>query len=481
MKNNNTNLFELNFKSKILVLIFVTVTILFSIIPMNLSPIWNGKIPDHRNQYELMANSILEGKVYIDYGNIDEKLLNMKNPYDVKEREKLGVSYHWDHAFYKGKYYMYFGVAPVFLTFIPYQILTGHSLTTYHATQLYVALFIIGIFSLFYIICKYFYKTIKFNIYLISSAVFSILCIWISIGTPALYCTAITAGLGCAVWCLYFFIKAVYSKCSLNKSIVYAFIGSTFGAMTFACRPPIGIVNFLIIPMILKFLKNHKMDKKLFFKMCIAATPYLIIGILLMIYNYMRFDSIFEFGQTYQLTMADQHLYNDLFKNINIPKLLTNIRLNFFECGEYLNSFPFVNYSGVFLNFPILLIPYLIVFDEKYRKSLKTKELWGFYKILLILPLIVTIVDLLFSPGPGERYRMDIYYLMVISTFIAIINYYSVINNKAKNIFYKIILIFLFLTFIKIILLCLVPFDMNYTEYYPNVLQKINRVLHLKF
>ena len=147
-------------KKTILLLLTVIATILFCILPMKLSPIWNGQIPQHRNQYELLADSILDGHIYIDY-DVDEKLLNMKNPYDTKKREELNVSYHWDHAFYKGKYYVYFGVAPVFLTFIPYKIITGHSLTTYHATQLYIALFIIGLFVLFYDFSNLYIKRIS--------------------------------------------------------------------------------------------------------------------------------------------------------------------------------------------------------------------------------------------------------------------------------------------------------------------------------
>ena len=203
---------------KIIIFISMIITILICILPMGLCPIWNGEIPEHRNQYEIMADSLLKGHIYMDYGEVDQKLIDMENPYDPDERDKLGVSYYWDHAFYKGKFYMYFGIAPVILNFIPYKIITGKSLTTYRSTQFFATMFIIGMFSLFYFICKKFYKSTRISTYILLSVSLSIISIWVSILQPALYCTAIVSGLCMAIWSIYFFLKAAYDDCSENKS-----------------------------------------------------------------------------------------------------------------------------------------------------------------------------------------------------------------------------------------------------------------------
>ena len=94
-------------------------TVLLCVLPMGLSPSYNGENPDYMNQYELLAESLSNGHVYIDYDDVDPKLLALDNPYDPEARKAAGVSFHWDHAFYKGRYYMYFGVVPVFLLFLP--------------------------------------------------------------------------------------------------------------------------------------------------------------------------------------------------------------------------------------------------------------------------------------------------------------------------------------------------------------------------
>lgn len=69
------------FKNKIINIILCVITIMICIIPMSLSPAYNGKDANWRNQYELMADAMIDGHIYFDY-EVDERLLNMDNPYD---------------------------------------------------------------------------------------------------------------------------------------------------------------------------------------------------------------------------------------------------------------------------------------------------------------------------------------------------------------------------------------------------------------
>lgn len=188
----------------------LTMTILLCVLPMSLSPSYNGEKPDYMNQYELLTESFLEGHLYIDYDDIDPKLIALDNPYDPEAREAADVSFHWDHAFYNGHYYMYFGVVPVFLLFLPYRLLTGMSLTTYHATQIFTALFIAGVFSLFYMLGKTFFKKLSLGLYLTLSTAFSVISVWYAVSAPALYCTAISAAVCMEIWSFFFFIRAVF-------------------------------------------------------------------------------------------------------------------------------------------------------------------------------------------------------------------------------------------------------------------------------
>ena len=402
----------------------------------------------------------------------------MDNPYDPVAREELGVDFHWDHVFYNNKYYVYFGVAPVILTFIPYKILTGESLTTYHATQIYTALFIVGMFLLLYNIYKYFCKDNKLKLYLLLASVLSIISVWICVSRPALYCTAIAAGLCMAIWSLYFYTKAVYGENDLNKSILYATLGALFGALTFACRPPIALINIVAIPLVIIFFKKYGFNKKVVSKVLIAIIPYIVIGALLMIYNHARFGSVFEFGQSYQLTEADQHNYLNIFSRISLPAIKYGLEYNFFLIKPFTNVFPYVSISGMFINFPILLIPYLLFLCKEFRKSLKDKKVLVVYIVLMVLPFAVSVFNSIGSPFPVERYFTDIYYILAILCFISIVNYFSIQKNEKKsNIFKYIIYVLTIITLITCVLLFFVPRDKNFTEYYPDINTNINNFI----
>ena len=309
-------------REKIIIGVVLVILILLCILPMGLAPGWNGEDPGATNQYELLAEAILNGHISIDNGDVDPLLLQMDNPYDPQARVDLGVDYRWDTAYYHGHYYMYFGVVPVFLLFLPFRLITGMSLTTYHATQVFVALFICGVFANFYMMSKRFFKKMTLGMYLMLASAFSIMSVWYSVDAPALYCTAITGALCMEIWSLFFFMRAVWVEEDEKKSIRLAFFGSLFGALAFGCRPPVALANLFVIPMLVVYLKKHKFTKKLFGELVVAALPYVVIGIFLMCYNYARFESPFEFGQAYQLTAADQSNYGSIASYFSQTKMI---------------------------------------------------------------------------------------------------------------------------------------------------------------
>lgn len=473
---HNISIEIINEKLYILVLPLLSI-ILICIIPMGLCPTWNGKIPDHRNQYERMTESILEGRLYIDYGDMDPRLLEMENPYDPIMRNETGVIYHYDHALYNGHYYMYFGIAPVFLVFLPYRLLTGTSLPTYHATQIFVSLFIVGVFVLFYFLAKRFFNKLTLGMYLSLSTAFAVMSIWYSIDAPALYCTAITAGLCMEIWSIYFFVKAVWGGLNSKQSIFYAFLGCLFGALTFGCRPSIALANILAIPMLIEYLRNRKANLNLMKELFLTVSPYIIVAALLMTYNYMRFDNPFEFGQTWQLTSADQSNYGNILSQFNLVKILNGILQNFISYTPLKNEFPYISFNGAFISFPILLFSFIGLVRKEVITGLKEVHLWNFVVILFFTPVLITVVSVMETPWLLERYRMDIYWLMGLLCYIIIGFYYTNVAGNSNDKFSHRISIWAVITIFTCFLLYLVPWDYNLTEYAPEILEKIRRVL----
>ena len=464
-----------NISNMISSIIFLTFTIVILIVPMGLAPKWNGDIPQHRDQYEMITNAFLEGQVSFLY-EPSQSLLDLDNPYDPVLRRQEKASTRWDHALYHDKYYMYFGVAPVITTFLPYHVIFGENLTTFHATQLYVGLYVIGVFLLFNLIRKKFFKKINYSMYLIMSMVLAMISTWVATSTPALYCTALTAALMFSIYAIYFYMKSVFDNTlSFNKKIIYATIASICGALIFASRPNIGIILILAIPLFITFIKENKITKKNIYKIIIIFIPYIIIGGLLMYYNYIRFDSVFEFGQTYQLTSVDQHQYSNIINNISINKIFEFINYNFFKYDDISDQFPFVLASGIFINFPILIIPYVLIFMKGFREFLKKHKILSLFIILLILPFLITIIESIASPYSLIRYRLDFSFIMIISTFIALF-YIMSVNKKSYQ---YIVFVLLLITLITVVLLFFVPFDANFTDNYRKIIPAINKLLGL--
>ena len=398
--------------------IIAMITVYAVVLPMDMLPLWNGEIPGHRNQYELMADAILEGRVEFAYGD-EDSLAKLDNPYDPDERKEKKVYYHWDHAYYDGHYYMYFGVAPVFLVFIPYRLITGEALVTFHATQIFSAVAIVGIFLLFELLARLFFHKMSYGVYVTLSVAFSTMSVWYATAEPALYCTAITAAIALEVWSIYFFVRAVWGEKSENKQILLAGVGALFGALVFACRPPIALANIAVLPMLLVFLRGRKPSLKLTAKLVCAALPYFAVGAALMYYNYIRFADPFEFGQAYQLTVADQSNYKITLNQETITRIINEGAANFFDIERIKTTFPFVHTSSVFFNFPILLF-ITGIFASRVRKSMRRRAITPLVAGLGVAVLVIVAMDILWSPYLLERYRMDIYFLMGILCFIVI-------------------------------------------------------------
>ena len=474
-KWNQLRFCELRFTHHVVIFITLAATILLSIMPMSLSPYWNGTLHElaDKQQYDRMGDALLHGHLYIDNGDIDPALQMMKNPYDKAERERLGVKYNWDEAYYNHHYYMYFGVAPTILLFIPFKLITGTALLSYQATQIFAMLTVIGLFYLFYLLCGFYFLNFPFSLYLLLSSSFSVLSIGYSIAAPALYCTAIVVGICMMVWSFVCFLKSGLSEGSNCRSNMYLFLGSMLGAFAFGCRPPVALANTIVLLVIYNVLQNDYYNKNTKVKkIFIVLSPYIIVGILLMLYNYARFDNVFEFGQSYQLTLADQHNYKSVFERFDFKQILTGFWLNLYAPCGLSDSFPYLRFNGFFINYPILLLVCKL-FAKPVASLLKKRNLYSFAIVAFLTSLLIVLLDVYWSPFLSKRYHLDFLYLLCIVTFLAIAAWLETVADKRRRFLLAVIIVLAFYVFVAEFLFFCIPFDGNYAMYYP---EKINEI-----
>src|SRR5699024_1927674 len=75
--------------------------------------------------YGALAHSLLNGRLDLEEDPPPE-LAAMENPYDATARDALNIQGgRWDHAYYNGRYYVYFGIVPCLLFQLPFEAITG--------------------------------------------------------------------------------------------------------------------------------------------------------------------------------------------------------------------------------------------------------------------------------------------------------------------------------------------------------------------
>ena len=447
-------------RNRILILIVVALVLILCLEPMGWAPLWNGEQPGHRDQYEKMADSFLKGHLYFD-SEVDPALLELDNPYDRDARQEAGVEYRqwndmWDHAYYNGHYYMYFGVVPVLILFLPYQVLTGGSLTTYHATQLFGAFYIAGIFLLFAYLTKKIFPKLPMSVYLLLSTAVVGMSMWYCVTFPALYCTAIMSALCMMIWSLYFFVRAVFDEEITKKTFIFAALGSLLGALAFGCRPTIALGNLMVIPLLVTFIHRRKLSPAQWCYTALCALPYVAVAAGLMWYNNARFGDPFEFGQSYQMTVADQTQYGNLFADINWKNVGIILKDALFRSDagplEY----------GVFVSFPILFLGLVGAVRKGSRKYLFTSGLGLVIPFAVLTTLAIIVMCILWTPYLLPRYTMDYLWLLGIALFVGVGALYQ--REKVNSRLTVIVLILAFFAVVVSIALFCIPYDANYAS-----------------
>lgn len=422
--------------------------ILICVVPMSWNPNWSGENFRHHNQYQFLADALLKGQLHLDTP-VDSRLAAMENPYDPQERERLnlkpGVDFEWDTAYYDGRYYVYFGVVPALLTFAPYKIIFGEPLAAYRATQIFVAIFIVGFFVLLKFFAQKFFPRLPPKIYLSLAIALSLVSISYCTEAPALYCTAIASGLALEVWSVYFFVRAAFTD--RRNFLAEIFFGAMLGALAFGCKPTVALANILILPLLPKLLRGRKSFLAL-------SVPFIVVAACLMTYNCLRFDNVFEFGQSYQLTIADHHAFGNFSERFSLSAQIAGIVQNFFGFGDL----PTDEKKSFVLRYVIFWTP-IILLGKNFRAALKVRGLQGFVVALIVAPLLITAVQVQWAVFLIERYRLEIYWLLALLSFIAL----GLLCERREKNFCAGIFILCAVTIFQCVVLFLTPNDLNFT------------------
>ena len=383
---------------------------------------------DNAQQYAELAKAMTHGQLYLDT-EPPKWLVDMDNPYDKGARDELqkqtGESYLFDVAFYDGHYYVYFGVLPVLLFYLPFYLLTGSSFPTAIGVLIACIMFTLGITALMDRFARHHFKRVSLGLFLLLQMPL-VACsgILYLAKFPTFYSLPISMALAFTVWGLYFWMRGRSEK---NAGRWYL-AGSLCMALVVPCRPQFLIFSLLAFPL---FWRRFITERHLFTKQgarefaCLLA-PYFVIAVGVMLYNRARFGSFADFGANYNLTVNDMTQ-----RGMNAGRLLPALFAYFLQTPTTTGVFPWlqpttfdttylgqtikeVTFGGIFVCLPIL---WVIAFAKPilaYRFNVRsTHTVASVVLTMLASGLVVACLDAEMA-GILQRYTADFSILLLV-------------------------------------------------------------------
>ena len=287
--------------------------------------------------YGLLTDALLSGQLNLKI-QPSRALLNQANPYDNPQGE-LGPH---DMSFYRGKFYLYFGVTPVVILMLPWRILTGTFLTETAATFLFCyGGFLIGTWWLLALRRRLFSEA-PIGWTWLAIAVFGFASpAFILSGNTTFYAVPIGAAFYClmaALWLVDHSVRAEHPAAACG----WLAGASLMHGLAVGARPVYVLgTGWLLLPAVWLWWRQAPNRRFTWIGARIwlsAIIPVAVIGGLLALYNYLRFGNPAEFGMQYGLNtmhLRGAHL-------MGLGYIGQHLRLYLLQTANFTAYFPFL-------------------------------------------------------------------------------------------------------------------------------------------
>ena len=296
---------------------------------------------EQRDYYNLLLDGYLDGQLHMKV-EVPPELLKLKDPYDPNLRPP-GLGLH-DASFYKGKYYVYFGVAPIVVLMLPFRLITGSDLPQGVAALVFVyAGFLASVALLLAVRRRYFPKAGT----LITAAVVLVLGM-ASLGPvllrrPHMWELPIGAGYCFAMLALLCVWRSLHAARGLATTWPGRSGAAWFGAaglclgLAVGSRPTYLVaIPLLTAPVVWWWRQGKRFPWRA--AVC-ALGPLAVIGVAMAWHNYARFDDPLQFGQAYQFSLD----YESKMAHFRASHVPFNVWRYFFSAAQWSPYFPFIS------------------------------------------------------------------------------------------------------------------------------------------
>lgn len=424
---------------------------------------------DHGNQItQEIVDSFEAGQVSL-LKDVPSDLLSLENPYDWSQRTAAGTDYLWDHLLYNGKYYSYYGIAPVVLLFLPYHLITKNYFPSVWAVWLFSALGIFFLSKLYLSFMDKFFSKIRSSLILSGLFIMQLISgIWFCLVTPTFYEIAQSSGFVCVTAGAFLLISSNVIGDGKVKNWRLA-LSTVLLSLAVLCRPTLAVYCVAALLFIyagfrkkkLLYIRNISSARYYAPYFICALVPFAVIGGAQMLYNYARFGSVFDFGIQYSLTINDftTAQYHTYFVLIGFFNYL-------FAIPSFMASFPFINDSEVqtfypngyyfiataaaaglvWKAFPLISYKYGL---RAYRITKNPNK--RLYTLLLVSVCIVAPFIIIFSiweSGYGARYCVDFAWQLLLGALVVSFIIYGKCSDILKKHLNRLMIISAVISFI---------------------------------
>ena len=444
---------------------------------------------DNAQQYAGLARAMAHGQLYLEE-EPPQWLQDMNDPYDKGARDELqketGEEYLFDVAYHDGHYYVYFGVVPVLLFYLPFYLVTGANFPTAIGVLIAAIAYILGVSALLDRFARYHFKRVSLGVFLLLQIPL-VFCsgIMYLVKFPTFYSLPIMCALAFSVWGLYCWMRGRLSR----HACAWYVAGSLCMALVAGCRPQFLVLSLLAFPL---FWRTFITERRILTArgarefVCLIA-PYLVVAAGIMGYNYARFGSFTDFGANYNLTV------NDMTKRgMNAGRLAPAFFSYFLQPPNVTGVFPFiqatdfdttymgqtikeVTFGGIFACLPVLwVLPFAGRALRLRSRQRSTRTIWGIVVVLLVTGVLVALLDAEMA-GILQRYYADFSFMFLAAAvlLIFIVNENLDPASQMRNVLIKVLLVLVAISVLYSALVCFVPETGWYSDIYPWAYQNL--------
>jgi len=386
----------------------------------------SGRMSAPDNYYNLLVQGFRAGQLSLKK-EVPPALAQLADPYDpsayASYREEAG-----DMSYYKGKLYLYFGVTPAVVLFWPYVALTGHYLLQRDAVVIFCLVGFLASMGLLWSLWRRYFAGVSVAVVAVGG-----LALGLATGVPVMLaqCKVNEVPISCGYALTMLAVAGIWKALheSARRCWWLAAASLAYG-LAVGARPSLlfGAV-ILLVPVAQAWRERRTVLTPL-----LAATvPVALIGLGLMLYNALRFDSPFEFGGHYQL-FGKRLLTRQFF---SLGYLWFNFRVYFLEPARWSGQFPFVHDIvlppvpagsigveepfGVLTNIPLVWLALAVPLAWRGRSAEARSSLCGFLTAVALLFGIGALTLGLFFYTAG-RYEMEFLPALVLLAVIGLLS-----------------------------------------------------------